>query len=44
MSRRCRVLALAVVALPLVGAEGCDYSSAILQTIELALRIVGVWV
>lgn len=44
MSRKYRILALGVVATPLLAEQGCDVSGAILQTIELALQIVSVWV
>ena len=44
MSRKYRILALVVVAAPLLATEGCDVSGAIVQTIALALQIVQTWV
>lgn len=44
MSREYRILAMAVVAAPLLATGGCDVSGAILQTIALALQIVQTWV
>ncbi len=43
MSRKYRILAMAVVAMPLLATGGCNVSGAVLQTIQLALQIVSVW-
>ncbi len=42
--RACRVAVLAGTALSALLASGCDDSQAVLNTIDLALQIVGVWV
>jgi hypothetical protein len=43
MSRKYRILAIAVVTMPLLATAGCSTSNAILQTIQLALQIVSTW-
>ncbi len=44
MTRKYRIVAIGIVTLPLLVTGGCDVSGAVLQTIQLALQIVSVWV
>ena len=43
MKRTYRILAMAVAGAPLLATDGCDVSGSIIDTILLALDIVGVW-